>query len=300
MISDSQMIEINDILRELESIDYKRPRQFSSAFVARCANFARQKILEITTLNKSGHLAGSFSCIDIIMTLYSSIMIFDPGNPGWGDRDRFVLSKGHAAPAFYTALAFCGYLPVSELITLRRINSRLQGHPDSKKLPGVEISTGSLGLGFSAAVGMALGLKVDSKKNRVFALLGDGECDEGSVWEAAMFANHYDLKNITAIIDRNCYQIDGQTEKVMKLEPFADKWKAFGWEVSEINGHDYAQIYESLRDAAGKRRVIIANTIKGAGVSFLENNNAYHSKPCDEVKCQEAVEELNRKVCELL
>jgi len=293
------MIKIDDILRELGLIDYKRPRQFSPGFVARCSNFARQKILEITTLNKSGHLAGSLSCIDILITLYSSILIHNPKNSSWDDRDRFVLSKGHAAPAFYTTLAFCGYLPVSELETLRRINSRLQGHPDSKRLPGVEISTGSLGLGFSAAVGMALGLKIDAKKSRVFTLLGDGECDEGSVWEAAMFASHYDLKNITAIIDRNGYQIDGPTQKVMNLEPFAEKWRAFGWGVDEINGHDYVQIFESLRDAAGKRMVIIASTIKGAGVSFLENNNAYHSKPCDEVKCREAIEELSRKVCEI-
>ena len=190
---------------------------------------ARKKIIEITTRCESGHLGGSLSCIDILIALYFKILKHNPLDPDWELRDRFVLSKGHAAPALYVVLSMCGYFPEEELSTFRKLNSRLQGHPDSKKLPGIEISTGSLGLGFSAAVGMALGYKYDGIKSHIFCLLGDGECDEGQVWEAAMFASHNKLENITAIIDRNGFQIDGKTENIMKLEPLADKWKSFGW-----------------------------------------------------------------------
>ncbi len=182
------------------------------------------------------------------------------------------------------------------MYTLRRINSRLQGHPDSRKLPGVEISTGSLGQGLSVAVGMALGYKYDKNEGQIFCLVGDGECDEGQIWEAAMFANSNDLKNITVIIDRNRYQIDGSTEEVLKLEPFASKWDSFGWKTIEIDGHNLEEIKKSLEDSRGSRVAIIANTIKGKGVSFLEDNNNYHSKPCSKEDCEKAVEELNKKI----
>ncbi|PIU28130.1 MAG: transketolase [Candidatus Hydromicrobium americanum] len=257
---------------------------------------ARKKIIEITTRCESGHLGGSLSCIDILIALYFKILKHNPLDPDWELRDRFVLSKGHAAPALYVVLSMCGYFPEEELSTFRKLNSRLQGHPDSKKLPGIEISTGSLGLGFSAAVGMALGYKYDGIKSHIFCLLGDGECDEGQVWEAAMFASHNKLENITAIIDRNGFQIDGKTENIMKLEPLADKWKSFGWLVKEINGHDIDQIINSLEQSRRSRSAIIANTVKGKGVSFLENNNKYHSKPCNNNECEIALEELDKKL----
>ncbi|MBN2072837.1 MAG: transketolase [Actinobacteria bacterium] len=260
------------------------------------ANLARQNIIKVTTEVEGGHLAGSLSCIDILVVLYFKVLSHNPAMPDWDERDRFILSKGHAAPALYTVLAMSGYFPEEELYTLRKINSRLQGHPDSKKLPGIEISTGSLGQGFSAAVGMALGYKYDKKNGQIYCLVGDGECDEGQVWEAAMFASSYNIKNITVIIDRNRYQIDGETEKVIKLEPLKDKWNSFGWETMEIDGHNLNQIQEALEKARGTRTVIIANTIKGKGVSFLENNNKYHSKPCCREECSLAIDELNKKL----
>ena len=257
---------------------------------------ARKNILEMTTICEGGHLAGSLSCIDIIITLYFSIMKYDPDNPDFPNRDRFVLSKGHAAPALYATLALAGYFPQEELLTLRKLNSRLQGHPDCKKLPGIEISTGSLGQGLSVAVGMALGYKYDSKNANIYCLLGDGECDEGQVWEAALFANSYNINNITAIIDRNWYQLDGKTESIMKLEPLDLKWRSFGWEVLKVDGHNYLELNESLKISRGKRTVIIADTVKGKGISFLENNNKYHSKPCSKQECTLAIKELDMKL----
>jgi len=268
----------------------------SIKILERKANIARQKILKATTEVEGGHLAGSLSCLDILIGLYFKVLKHKPDKPNWENRDRFILSKGHGAPAFYAALAMSGYFPEEELFTLRKINSRLQGHPDCKKLPGIEISTGSLGQGFSAAVGMALGYKYDGKKDsQIYCLLGDGECDEGQVWEAAMFASNYNLKNITAIIDRNGYQIDGRTEDVMKLEPLDLKWKSFGWEVEEIDGHDMEEVVDVLEKSRGRRVVVIAHTIKGKGVSFLENNNAYHAKPCCREDCRRAIDELSKK-----
>jgi len=260
------------------------------------SNISRQKILKMTTECEGGHLAGSLSCIDILIGIYFKILRHKPDNPDWENRDRFILSKGHGAPAFYTVLAMCGYFPEEELFTLRKINSRLQGHPDCKKLPGIEISTGSLGQGFSAATGMALGYWYDNKgDSQVYCLLGDGECDEGQIWETAMFASSYNLKNITAIIDRNGYQIDGKTEDVMKLEPLDLKWKSFGWEVEEINGHNMNEIVDALEKSRGRRVAVIAHTIKGKGVSFIENNNTYHSKPCNSKDCKKAITELCEK-----
>jgi transketolase len=262
----------------------------------RQSNLARQNIVKVTTEAESGHLAGSLSCIDILVVLYFKILRHDPNKPDWEQRDRFVLSKGHSAPALYTVLAMSGYFPEKELYTLRKINSRLQGHPDSKKLPGIEISTGSLGQGLSAAVGMALGYKYDKKNGQIYCLIGDGECDEGQIWEAAMFASSKNLSNINILIDRNKYQIDGKTEEVIKLEPLAKKWESFGWQVREIDGHDIFQINEALQQGRGKRMVIIANTIKGKGISFIENNNKYHSKPCNIEDCDRAINELCKKL----
>ncbi len=260
------------------------------------ANLARQKIIRMTTKVEGGHLAGSLSCIDILIALYFRILKYRPDDPDWSNRDRFIMSKGHGSPAFYTVLAMSGYFPEKELFTFRKINSRLQGHPDCNKLSGVEISTGSLGQGLSAAVGMALGYKYDKNSSQIYCLLGDGECDEGQIWEAAMFASNYDLKNIIVIIDRNGYQIDGKTEAVMKLEPLDLKWRSFGWEVKEIDGHKMNEIVDTLEESSKRRVLLIANTIKGKGVSFLENNNLYHSKPCSKSDCKKAIDELKKKL----
>lgn len=229
----------------------------------------------------SGHPGGSLSVVEIITSLYFYKMRHNPNDPEWHDRDRFVLSKGHAAPTLYAALAESGYFPIEELRTLREIGSRLQGHPDMTRLPGVEISTGSLGLGLSAAVGMALAGRIDGRNYRVFVLLGDGETQEGQIWEAAMAASHYKLDNITAILDRNGLQLDGPTERIMSIEPIAAKWLAFGWHVLEADGCEIGEITEALDEAEnirGKPTIIIAHDVKGRGVPFMEWNADFHSK----------------------
>ena len=261
---------------------------------------ARIKIVEMTTAVQGGHLAGSLSSIDILTALFFSELRFRADDPEWKQRDRFVLSKGHGAPALYAVLAMNGFFPEQELFTLRKINSRLQGHPVCSLLPGIEICTGSLGTGFSAAVGMALGCRLDNDSDKqVFALLGDGENDEGQIWEAAMAASHFGLENITAIIDRNRYQIDGSTAEIMDIEPLADKWRAFRWNVIGIDGHDLAEVSRALAESRGSRTVIIAETVKGRRVGLVENNNAYHSKPLSPADAEKAVAELERELREI-
>ena len=242
----------------------------------------------------SGHPGGSLSATDIITALYFHIMKHDPKNPKWENRDRFVLSKGHSCPALYAALAESGYFDVKELLTLRKLGSRLQGHP-SMKIPGIDICTGSLGQGLSVAVGMALGARLDSRLYRVFVLLGDGELQCGEVWEAAMAAAHYKLGNITAIVDRNRLQIDGNTETIMSLEPLPFKFKAFGWHVTEVNGHNFNGIIDAIEKGfkiKGKPKVIIAHTTKGKGVSFMEGSVAFHGKPPNDEQFKIAMKEL--------
>jgi transketolase len=222
-------------------------------------------------------------------------MKHDPKNPKWEDRDRFVLSKGHACPALYAALAECNYFPIEELYTLRKLGSRLQGHPSILKLPVLEASTGSLGQGLSMAIGMALAAKLDRKSYRVYVLLGDGEVNEGNIWEAAMFAAHQKLDNLIAYLDRNKIQLDNFTENILNLEPLADKWKAFGWEVFEIDGHDFSQIIasgERAKNVTGKPKIIIAHTVKGKGVSFMENTAAFHGKAPNKEEYELAIKEL--------
>ncbi len=239
----------------------------------------RRHIVRMVAEAGSGHPGGSLSAADIVTALYFNQMRLDPVRPDWPDRDRFVLSKGHAAPVLYAALAERGYFPVAELSTLRKLGSRLQGHPDMRKLPGVEMSTGSLGQGLSAANGMALAARLDGRDYRVYALLGDGECQEGQVWEAAMAAAHYALENLTAIVDFNGLQIDGPVSEVMSTEPLPDKWRAFGWHVLEIDGHDFGQILPALekaRSAGGRPTAIVARTVKGKGVSFMEHGVDWH------------------------
>ena len=250
------------------------------------ARTLRVQIVKTLHKSQSGHTGGSLSVIDMVTALYFSKMRHNPANPAWADRDRFVLCKGHAAPALYVALAEAGYFPKEDLKTLRQLGSHLQGHPDSKSTPGVDVCTGSLGQGLSMANGMALGLRLDGKDCRVYAVLGDGELQEGQVWEAAMAAAHYRLDNLCALVDVNRLQIDGEVAKVMNVGSVADKFRAFGWNVMEIDGHDMAAIVAAL-DAAetvkGAPTVIVADTVKGKGVSFFENKASYHGvAPSDE------------------
>ncbi len=244
----------------------------------------------------SGHPGGSLSMTDIIATLYfGGVMKYDPKNISWNGRDYFILCKGHAAPAQYAAMALAGYFPTDELKTLRKINSRLQGHPDRNHLPGIEVSTGSLGQGLSVAIGMALGLKLDGRGNRVFAVMGDGEQQEGQVWEAAMNAAAKKVDNLIAFVDRNGLQIDGTTEQVKAIEPIVDKWKAFGWHVIDIDGHSVEQILAAIEEGkkvTGKPTMIIARTIKGKGVSFMEGKVNYHGVAPSRDEEKKALEEL--------
>jgi len=244
---------------------------------------------------KSGHPGGSLSAADIIAVLYFSEMRVDPQNPNWPERDRFVLSKGHAAPVLYAALAEKGFFPKEELLKLRKTGHFLQGHPDMNKVPGVDMSTGSLGHGISVAAGMALAAKIDNKDYRVYCLLGDGEAEEGIVWEAAMAAAHYKLDNLLVILDHNGLQIDGPVKDVMNLEPLPDKWRAFGWNVLEVDGHNIEELTASLQVAknfVGKPTIIIAKTVKGKGVSFMENQVGWHGNAPSAEQAEAALAEL--------
>jgi len=258
------------------------------------SNKIRKHIIEMIYSARSGHPGGSLSSADIITSLYFHVMAHDPKNPFWEGRDRFILSKGHACPALYAALAESGYFDKSELKNLRKPECLLQGHPCTKT-PGVEISTGSLGQGLSIATGIALGLRLDGSSSRVFALLGDGELQSGQVWEAMMAAPNFKLGNLTAIIDRNKLQIDGPTEKVMALEPLKDKLQAFNWKVYEIDGHNFKEIIDTINEGlkiTDKPKVIIAHTVKGKGVSFMENNVSFHGKAPTDDEFKIAMKEL--------
>ena len=243
----------------------------------------------------SGHPGGSLSAADIVTALYFKEMNVDPNNPKMADRDKFILSKGHAGPVQYAALAEKGYYPVEDMMTLRKLGSKFQGHPNMSKVPGIEMSTGSLGQGFSVSVGMALANKMDKNPGRIYTLLGDGELQEGLVWEAAMSAAHYDLDNMVAIVDWNGLQIDGNNDDVMCVKPVDEKFKAFGWNVLVIDGHDFDEIFEAFdaaRACKGKPTAIIARTHKGRGVSFMEDNAGWHGKAPNEEEAKLAVEEL--------
>lgn len=255
----------------------------------------RKHIVQMVTEAKSGHPGGSLSAAEIVSALYFDVMKIKPEDPHWEDRDRFVLSKGHAAPVLYAALAEKGYFPVEELLKLRKTGAMLQGHPDMKGTPGVDMSTGSLGQGLSAANGMALAAKLDNKDYRVYALLGDGEIQEGQIWEAAMSSAHYKLDNLTVFVDHNKLQIDGTVEEVMSPEPVTDKFRAFGWNVLAIDGHDMEQILNAVEEAKkvkGKPTVIVAETVKGKGVSFMENQCGWHGTAPNREQCESALCEL--------
>lgn len=259
------------------------------------ANSIRQNIVKMIHGSKSGHPGGSLSAVEILTALYYDEMNVDPTNTKKEDRDRFVLSKGHAAPVLYATLAEKGYFAKEELFKLRKISSMLQGHPDMKGTPGVEMSTGSLGQGFSAACGMAMASKIDNAPWRVYALLGDGEVQEGIVWEAAMSAAHYKLDNMVAFLDYNGLQIDGKNEEVMNINSIVDKFKSFGWNVIEIDGHDFDQIFASLdaaKGTAGRPTMVIAHTVKGKGVSFMEDNASWHGTAPSDKDLEIALSEL--------
>lgn len=264
--------------------------------LAKIATNIRKNVINAVFCARSGHPGGSLSVTDILTVLYFEIMNVDPANPRWEDRDRFVLSKGHCAPALYGTLAERGFFPKEEVKSFRCVNSFLQGHPDMKAVPGVDMSTGSLGQGISAANGMAISAKINGKKYRVYAVLGDGELQEGEVWEAAMFAAHYKLDNLTAFVDFNGLQIDGDIREVMNPLPIDEKFKAFGWNVINIDGHNYREIYDAVMEAhkvKGKPTVIIAKTIKGKGVSFMENDPSWHGTPPNEAQYNIAIKELD-------
>jgi len=265
------------------------------AALAARARVIRRHIIRMLGEAGSGHPGGSLSATEIVTALYFHVMRLDPARPDWPARDRFVLSKGHACPVLYAALAERGFFPVEELLTLRKLGSRLQGHPDMRKLPGVEMSTGSLGQGLSAANGMALAARLDGRDYRVYVLLGDGESQEGQVWEAAMAAAHYRLDNLTAFLDYNGLQIDGPCAEVMAVAPVAEKWRAFGWHVIEIDGHDFRQILQAVeeaRETRGRPTMIVARTVKGKGVSFMEHQVDWHGVAPKGEQVERALAEL--------
>ena len=262
----------------------------------------RMGVIEGTHAAKAGHPGGSLSAAELFTYLYFKELNVDPKNPRWEDRDRFVLSKGHTAPGLYAALANRGFFPVEDLLTLRHIDSYLQGHPNMNTVPGVDMSTGSLGQGVSAAAGMALAAKYQNKSCRVYALLGDGEIQEGQVWEAMMFAAHYKLDNFCAIVDNNGLQIDGPVDQVMSPYPIPEKLRAFGFEVMEIDGHDFDQIeaaFAKAKEAKGTPFAIVMKTTKGKGVSYMEGQAGWHGKAPNDEEYEIAMNELNAQLAEV-
>ena len=279
----------------VDNISTKVFSRLSRKELEELAKRLRRHIITMIGKAGSGHPGGSLSAVEIVATLYFKILKHDPQNPCWTERDRFILSKGHAAPVLYATLAECGYFPVDELGSLRQLNSRLQGHTDCRSCPGVEMSAGALGQGLSFAIGVALAGRLNSQSYGVYVLLGDGECDEGQVWEAAMAAAHFKLDNLVAIVDNNGLQIDGWNRDVMSLAPFAEKWQAFGWHVIEVDGHDFAQLinaFDQAKKVTGQPTVIIAHTIKGKGVSFMENNPYFHGNAPNAEQVKIALKEL--------
>lgn len=259
------------------------------------AAMIRKMVLRMIYKAQSGHLGGSFSAVEILTALFFSEMRIDPENPSWAERDRLVPSKGHCAPAIYAALSLRGLIAPKILDNLRQTGCILQGHPCMKAVPGIDISTGSLGHGLSLGLGMALGAKLKKQDFHVYVLLGDGELDEGQNWEAALAVSKFKLSNLTAIVDRNRVQLDGPTEEIMPLEPLLDKWKAFNWRTWSVDGHDIGAVIGALRRARAEKEapvIIIANTIKGKGVSFMENSHLWHGKPPNREEFEKAMTEL--------
>ena len=258
----------------------------------------KEHAINMTHLGKSSHIASVLSMADILAVLYGSVMNFKSDEPAWKNRDRFILSKGHAGAGVYAVLAEKNFIPKSKLKTHYKDGSDLSGHVSHKGIPGVEFSTGSLGHGLPVAAGMALAAKINKDNHRIFVLMGDGECDEGSNWEAALFSSHHKLDNLTIIIDRNKWQSIYTTEETLALEPFADKWKAFGWEVKDIDGHNLTDLYHAISEveaSKGKPLCVIANTIKGKGVSFMEDNIVWHYRSPQDQEYEDAIKEIKTK-----
>lgn len=259
------------------------------------ARRVRREIIEMITHAKSGHPGGSLSAVEIVVTLFFDVLNIDPLNPHWPDRDRFILSKGHAAPVLYSVMAECGYCPQDQLNTLRKLGSIYQGHPDVRFLPSLDASTGSLGEGISVGIGMALAARLDNSPARAYVVIGDGETQEGQIWEAAMFAGDKKVDNLVCITDNNRIQLDGFVSDIMPLDPLADKWRAFNWHTIEVDGHDIGQLQRAFVEAKatkGKPTSIIAHTIKGKGVSFMENNPKFHGVAPTQDECNRAMAEL--------
>jgi transketolase len=259
------------------------------------ARTTRRQIIEMITAAKSGHPGGSLSAVEILVTLYFDVMKHDPSNAKWADRDRVILSKGHGCPVLYSVMAQTGYTPTDELKNLRRLGSIYQGHPDVRFIPSLEASTGSLGQGLSVGIGMALAARLDKNPSRTFVIFGDGEIQEGQVWEAAMFAPVNKLDNLVCIVDYNKIQLDGFTKDIMDLEPLADKWRAFGWHVLDIDGHSIPALQGAFAEAAatkGRPTCIIAQTVKGKGVSFMENNPKFHGVAPSQQEMELALQEI--------
>jgi len=259
------------------------------------AKRTRRKIIEMIGEAKSGHPGGSLSAVEILTTLYFDVMRHDPSHPDWADRDRFILSKGHAAPVLYCMLEETGYTPPGQLNTLRKLGSIYQGHPDRRFIPALEASTGSLGVGPSMGLGMALAARLNGSPSRTYVVVGDGESQEGQIWEAAMFGSYNKVDNIVVIMDYNKIQLDGFVKDILDLEPLAEKWRSFGWHTLEINGHDIPALQAAFAAAAavkGKPTAIVANTIKGKGVSFMENNPKFHGMAPTPAEVQLALQEL--------
>jgi transketolase len=259
------------------------------------ARRTRRQIVEMITAAKSGHPGGSLSAVELLVTLFFDVMKHDPDNPHWPDRDRIILSKGHASPVLYSVMAQCGYTPVDQLNTFRKLGSIYQGHPDVRFIPALEASTGSLGQGLSIGIGMALAARLDGRPARTYVILGDGESQEGQIWESAMFAPFHKLDNIVSIVDYNRIQLDGFVKDIMDLDPLVEKWKSFGWHTINIDGHDIPAIQRAFAEAAatkGRPTCIIANTIKGKGVSFMENNPKFHGIAPTQDELQRALQEI--------
>lgn len=255
----------------------------------------RRHIVEMITEAKSGHPGGSLSAVETLVVLYKEVMRHDPQNPEWKDRDRFILGKGHACPVLYAVMAECGYTPVDQLHTLRKMGSMYQGHPDRRFIPSLEASTGSLGQGLSVGLGMALAAKLDGSPSRIYVMLGDGEIQEGQVWEAAMFGAFHRVDNIVTIVDYNRLQLDGFVKDIMELEPLADKWRSFGWHTIDCDGHSIDSLRSAFAEAAAtknKPTCLLAHTVKGKGVSFMENNPKFHGTAPTKEELVKALEEL--------
>lgn len=259
------------------------------------AKQTRRLIIEMITAAKSGHPGGSLSAVEILVTLFYDVLRHDPANPHWPDRDRFILSKGHACPVLYAVMAECGYTPIDELKNLRKMGSIYQGHPDVRFIPALEASTGSLGEGLSLGIGMALAARLNQSPSRTYVVLGDGEIQEGQIWEAAMFASYHKVDNVCAIVDYNRIQLDGFVKDILDLEPLRDKWLSFGWNVIEVDGHNIGALQKAYADfgtTRSKPTVILAHTIKGKGVSFMENNPKFHGMAPTDDEAKKALQEL--------